>query len=262
MIRIGRTPTGASVWLLVAALAGCGSPGPSTPRPSPTPSPVVGPEPSAATGPCASVMTTTPIAQVPPACAAVWAPYGVTRVPPANLTDSTPVPATVINETGGAVSDADARAWALASNRGSIWYQWAEANVQPSLLAHLTVPSLAPTIELRALADGERVSQPSCAIFPTRSVLFPDSAVGHRYFSGRGESVTDAYVFVGLYPGGCTVTATAADGQVRTIESYPTVGTTFFAGHLLNDPVLGTIWFADGAGNCTDAGAPNEWCKT
>ena len=94
--------------------------------------------------------TTTAIDQVPAACAALWAPYGVTKVPPANLTDSTPPPPTVVNATNGAVSDATLRAWALASNRDCALVQWAETNDQISIAyAYLEGPGLVmPTAEL------------------------------------------------------------------------------------------------------------------
>ncbi len=122
--------------IAVMALSSCGSPAPpvtATARPTPTSLP----RPSAAAGPCASVRTTTAIDQVPPACAALWAPYGVTKVPPANLTDATPAPPAVVNATNGAVSDADARAWAMAANRACRLVSVGGANDQPLNVKHL-----------------------------------------------------------------------------------------------------------------------------
>jgi len=200
------------------------------------------------------------IAEVPAACAAVWAPYGVTKVPPANLTDATPAPPPVANGTKGAVSDTDAASWALASNRGSIWYRWSEANDQPKLLARIGRISLLPTPELQVLATDGTVSQPDCAIFPVKVAAFEVGADGVAFFSSLGQSIRGGVVFVGRFPGPCSITATTAGGQVQTIASYPTAGVTFFAGHLVDDPLLGKIWFTDGAGNCGQRGAPQAWC--
>src|SRR5438105_14767816 len=72
------------VWLAGAGLlaAGCSSsttPTPTTSAHSASKSPAVSP------GPCATVKTTTSIDQVPTACAALWAPYDVTKVPPPDI---------------------------------------------------------------------------------------------------------------------------------------------------------------------------------
>ena len=120
----------AVIALMGLAVAGCSSSPASAPSSS-------GASPSATAsgrpgGPCASVVTTTPIGDVPAACAALWAPYGVTKVPPYDILSEEHVPAAppVQNMTDGAVSDATAQLWANASNRGSGWYEWAEANDQ------------------------------------------------------------------------------------------------------------------------------------
>jgi hypothetical protein len=251
-IRVGTV----AVAVMVASCA------PATPSStaSPTPHATAAPRPSAATGPCASVMTTTPIGQVPAACAVLWAPYGVTKVPPANLTDATPVPPPVVNGTHGVVTDAVARRWAQASNRAAIWYRWAEANDQPKVLAKIGVISLIPTSELQVLAANGTVSQPDCALFPTRIAEYQIGADAMHFFGSVGQHITGGTALVDTFPGPCTVTATTATGQSQTIASYPASGITFFAGHDQTDPVLGDVWFTDGAGNCGARGAPVEWC--
>jgi hypothetical protein len=208
------------------------------------------------------VTTTTAIGQVPAACAAAWAPYGVTKVPPANLTDSTAVTPQVLNVTEGALSDAELGGWILASNRDSLWYRWAEANDQSALLARLGVVSLDSPTELRAMAAGESIAQPDCALFPTKVKVFPISAADRRFFAGLGETVSSAYSFVGNYPGPCVVTATTTSGKTVTLASYPSASVTFFAGHIVDDSLLGTLLYYDGAGNCTDRGAPTAWCQS
>ncbi len=246
--------------MAVLALSSCGSPAPvptAATRPTSTPLP----RPSAAAGACASVQTTTAIAQVPAACAALWAPYGVTKVPPANLTDSTPAPPLVVNETNGAVSDGQLKMWILASNRDSVWYRWAEANVQPSLLSRLGSMALFPAAEVQALAAHESVAQPDCAIFPLKVTVFAISETDRAFFRSHGQTAADPYVFVSAYPGSCTVLGTDATGHTVAIETFPSAGVTFFASHLVDDPVLGPLLFADGAGNCSESGAPPTWCR-
>jgi hypothetical protein len=253
-IRVGTV----AVAVMVASCA------PATPSStaSPTPHATAAPRPSAATGPCASVMTTTPIGQVPAACAALWAPYGVTKVPPANLTDATPTTPQIVNATRGAVSDSQLSQWVVASNRDSLWYRWAEANDQSALLSHLGVVSLDPPAELKAMAANEPITQPDCALFPLKVEVFPITASDQRFFVGEGETVTSSYAFVGTYPGPCAVTATTISGKTVTLASYPSQSVTFFAGQVVNDALLGGLLFYDGAGNCMNRGAPTEWCQS
>jgi hypothetical protein len=258
MVRTGGIRIGTVA--VAAMVASCGTPAPHSTA-SPTPHSTTPPRPSAAAGPCASVMATTPIAQVPAACAALWAPYGVTKVPPANLTDATPSTPQVVNETQGAVSDAQLAQWILASNRDSLWYRWAEANDQASVMPRLGVVALDPPVELQAMAAHEPISQPDCALFPNKVAVFPITADDRRFFVAHAQTVSDSYVFVGAYPGPCTVTATNSSGQTITLASYPTAGTTFFASHLVADPLLGPLLYYDGSGSCSESGAPPQWCQ-
>ncbi len=247
--------------LAVVSLSSCGNPAP-TPTATPRPTATTASRPSAAAGPCASITTTTPIGQVPDACAALWAPYGVTKVPPANLTDSTPPPPTVVNGTNGALSEADVDKLIVASNRDSLWYRWAEANDQVELMSHLGLVRLDPPAELQAMAASEPIAQPDCALFPTRASVFPITSADRRFFASQPETTADSYVFVGTHSGPCTVTASSSSGQSVTLAYYPSTGVTFFAGHEVQDPLLGPLLFYDGAGNCTQAAAPSSWCRS
>jgi hypothetical protein len=64
-------------WLLAVAACGAASPGHVAPRPS-----VAAAAPAAANAPCAGVTATTALEDVSLVCQQVWAPYGVTDVPP------------------------------------------------------------------------------------------------------------------------------------------------------------------------------------
>jgi len=242
------------------ALAACGSSSTSTrsagSSASPSASVTVG-------GPCASVKTTTAIVDVLPACAALWAPYQVTKVPPPDILQQEHVPLAppVKNVTNGAVSDADAQLWANASNRGSGWYKWAEASGQPGLLRHLVGDANIAPAEAQALADGAQVSLPDCAIYPLSNALYPMSASGRSYFTAKHLPAGDPYVLVAVFTGPCSATATYPDGRVVAIPELSQNTTIFQPGIPRNDAVLGNIWFTDAGGNCNDPlGPPPEWC--
>jgi hypothetical protein len=205
-------------------------------------------------------MTTTPIGQVPAPCAALWTPYGVTKVPPANLTDATPLPPAVVNGTRGAVGDADAQAWALAANRTGMWLRWSEANDQFGLTTRIEGSKVVNAEIDQQMRHGTRVLDPDCDLFAQKYRLFPMTDEGRSFFAAFGELTHDSYVLVEQYPGPCAITGKGATGQLQTLLSTPTATVSISAGQAREDPVLGTIWFGDGAGFCTDRGAPSTWC--
>ncbi len=242
------------------ALSSCATPTPSatgTPRPTPTAALV---RPSAAAGPCASVRTTTAIDQVPAACAALWAPYGVTKVPPANLTDSTPVPPAVVNATNGAASDADAQAWALAANRTGMWLQWSEANDQYGLTTRLEGPRVVNARLDQLMRAGVSITDPNCDVFAARYRLFPMTADGQRFLTSFGEVSTAPFVLVASYSGPCSLLAHFPDGRAETLFPAPGEVVTVLAGTTRHDPLLGDLWFVDAGALCSHSGAPVAWC--
>lgn len=245
--------------VLVSACSGNAS-ATTTPRASSSaPSP-----PSGATGPCSSVHTTTPIAQVPSACADLWQPYQVTMVPPPDVLQQEHVPAAppVKNMTNGAVSQSDAQHWANADNWGSGWYEWAEAYDQPYLLRLLGGSAVTSAAEMSALSNGATIEQPECNLYPKTAALFPVGADGQDYFKRKGLPADDAYVLVGtLAAGPCAAKVRYPDGRVTTLPEPLSSAPVFAPGQLRHDPVLGDIWYSDAGGNCNDpAGPPPEWC--
>ena len=242
------------------SVAACGSSSTTAPSTgssaSPSASVTVG-------GPCASVKTTTAIADVPPACAALWAPYQVTKVPPPDilLQEHVPLAPPVKNMTNGAVSDADAQLWANASNRGSGWYKWAEANDQPAFLRHLVGPALIPADEQQALAAGATIQLADCNLFPTRNALYPVSASAQAFFGRKGLPTHNRFALVVAYPGPCAENVTYPDGRTQTIQASTGPSVVFVAGEFRADTLLGPLWYADSSGSCQDtAGPPPEWC--
>jgi len=250
------------VWLTGAGLlaAGCSSSSTSTPS---TSAHAASNSASASPNPCATVTTTTSIDQVPTACAALWAPYDVTKVPPPDILQQEHVPPAprVVNMTNGAVSDAEAQMWANASNRGSGWFKWAEANDQPGLLPHLVASADILPAENLALSQGASIALPDCSLYPLDESLFPIGPDGQAYFSRKGLPTKAKFVLVARFSGPCVAFATFPDGHQKSITELATQTTVFGPGILEKDPVLGVIWFTDSGGNCTDTvGAPSEWC--
>ncbi len=239
--------------------AGCSAPASPTALATPHSTPSASP----ASGHCASVRTTTPITDVPEACAALWAPYQVTEVPPPDILAQEHVPPapTVVNKTNGAVSQAEAQRWADASNRGSGWYKWAYEFNEPALLLHLVGPALIPNEDEIALSQGAKIYVPDCDLYPSSYTLFKVEADGRAYFSRKGLPADDDFVFVVLYKGPCTVTTSYPDGHVTLRDDFPHPTLGFQPGALRDDKVLGDLWFGDAGGNCDDpVGPPSSWC--
>jgi hypothetical protein len=211
------------------------------------------------------VHVTTPIEQVPAACAALWSPYQVTKVPPPDILRQEHVPAAppVRNMTSGAVSDAVAQHWVDANNFDNGWFKWAEANGQLTFLSHLSGLDVISPKESAALAQGATIDQPNCNLYPPQVSVFAVGDDGNAYFARKGLPTDNRYVLVAVVSGPCIATATYPDGHSMAITELTQTTTVFAPGVLRNDPLLGDIWFSDAGGNCYDpAGPPHEWCAS
>jgi len=246
---------------LALADAGCGSAGRVAPKATPQPSM---PAHSVVAGPCSSVRTTTPIEDVPAACAALWQPYGVTKVPPPDILQQEHVPSAppVRNMTNGAVPDSVAQHWADASNWESGWLKWAEANDQPGLLTHLSGGAVIGRPENAAMHDGATIAQHDCNLYPLSNALYRMGEDGAAYFARKGLQTDDAFVLVAVYGGPCEARVLYPDGRQSNIPELSATTTALVSGVLRSDPVLGDIWFPDAGGSCIDpAGPPRQWCS-
>jgi len=247
----------------VVVLTGCNS---STPTASPSRAKSTSPSASTTSGACASVHVTTPIDQVPAACAALWSPYQVTKVPPPDILQQEHVPPAppVRNLTSGAVSDATAQHWADANNFDSGWFKWAEANGQLAFLPHIAGPDVILPAERSALEMGATIAQPDCNLWPANMKLLPIGGDGNAYFARKGLPTDNPYVLIDeiqlTQP--CVAIATYPDGEHSPIPELQQTSTVFVPGRLMSDPVLGDIWLSDAGGSCSDlAGPPVEWCR-
>lgn len=261
----------ATLCLLSLALSACASsgsahhagPSATTSPPSSTPSAGSSATPEVLdASACASVTHTTPIGRVPAGCRALWQALGATEVPPYGWENKAPRPPRVENRSGGAVTDAEARRWAVAANRANVWFQWAEANDQYAFLSHVVATNLLSPDEARILRAGGRVFQPNCVLFPARVRLFPIDSGDRAYFSARGQFTGDRYVFVNSYHPRCAVTYVTAAGKHGTLATLTTTSVAFNVGSLQDGgPLLGEIWFQTAYGSCADQGHPAAWCS-
>jgi hypothetical protein len=81
-----------------------------------------------------------------------WQSLGATEVPPAALQRASLGPIQVVDQAGGAVSDADARAWATALMRTLGYIEWAVSRGQDGFLLHSGLSSV-PTVLQPNLTD-------------------------------------------------------------------------------------------------------------
>lgn len=264
--RLSLTVVGATL-LGVAACNDSVTPPKRTPTASASPSAGTGvmldaPHPAA----CASVKTTTPIQQVPVACAKVWAPYNVTMVPPPDVIANmhVPAPPKVLNRTGGKVNDAQAQRIAVANQYQTAWYVWATMYSQAAFLTKIEAPQDTDRGLADFLSTGGKLNHPECAVAPAKVGLFPLGSDGALYFTQLGTPVDAAEVIVTVQAFPCVVTAARPDGSRVTLPPISNVAQATVAtpGRLLQDPVLGEIWYAEAAGLCSAPTVPpTAWCQ-
>jgi hypothetical protein len=143
-----------------------------------------------------------------------------------------------------------------------MWLRWSEANDQFGLTTRIEGSQVVNAQIDRLLRQGTVVSDPDCDLFAQKYELFQMTPEGKRFFSSFGEATQDRYVLVEHYPGPCAITGTGASGHVQTLLSTPNATVSISAGQFRQDPMLGAIWFGDGAAFCSDRGAPTTWCGT
>lgn len=245
--------------VLALTLVGCSTGSTSSPQATATPS-LTGSVPAGLSGPCAAVKVTTPIDKAPAACAALWQPYDVTGVPPADLLSKVPAAPKVRNMTQNAVSDKTAQEWADASNRQSAWYGWAVANGQQPFLEHLASPTeLVRSSDSSVLLDGARIVYPTCALYPDTITVAPTDADEIAFFEGINVTVKSKYTLVETFRGSCQINAIYPDGHKVMLSDRVDSITNFFPGTTRSDQLLGDLWMTEASGTC-DSSIRQTWC--
>jgi hypothetical protein len=238
----------AGVRLLAAAaatvvLAGCSAlPGAAQHRSTPAP----GASPAGSGAPAGSLVA--------------WQEKGATQVPPPSLASVGLGSVEVVNETSGAVSDADVRRWAAAYVRANAYEFWAWNNQQDAFLLHSglsQVPAAVFSYDLSTIRDakaaGARLEVTRLVL--RRLVLRPVPEALRQTFANHVYLWTQyAFYLDQLGPsrldwidaGGAHTTKAKVDPGTGSPELVGGVMTT--------DPLMGDIWVSDSDWDCSSPG--------
>ncbi|HYW23115.1 MAG TPA: hypothetical protein VE953_03060 [Terriglobales bacterium] len=221
--------------LLLAAACGQGGAGPSAP---------------------AAVHASAPAATGGPDLAA-WQRKGATEAPPPSVGAASLGGVQVVNQTGGAVSDADATRWALAYVRANAYEFWAWNHLQDGFLqsAQLSpVPERVFAYDLSAIRDaraaGVRLEVTRLVL---RRLVLRAVPASLRSEIQRQVFVYAPYAFYLDQIGPSELDWIDARG-VRTSRARRDAGVgapELVGGQLATDPLMGDIWVVDSDFDCT-----------
>jgi len=239
----------------------------SAARPTPTPSTV--PESSVSTtgpgGPDLSLFPdqATPIDQAPTNLQSVWRSLGpIAVIPGKNIFDHMPPVPRVVNLTAGAVSDTDAQAWGLSLYREGALSIFAEAHSDANLLGAFQADAATNADVISTLVTGGTVDDPPCDQYPTQLTLRPVSQADRDFFTAAHKAFGQpTYIFTATFTatGVCATTATL-NGKTTTLFSFDNRVVAFAPGEPRGIGPLGTMFYLDATGSCTESGAPTDVC--
>ena len=199
----------------------------------------------------------TPSVQASPGDPADWQRKGATEVPPPAIRDVSLGTVQVVDDTGGAVSDADARRWALAYLRANAYEFWAWNRQQDAFLlrAGLShVPNQVFGYDLATIQDARKAGvQLTVTRLQLRRLVLrpvPDS-LKQRFTTQLFLWTPYAFYLDQVGPSELSWT----DGQgVKTIKASRSAGVgapELVGGQLATDPLMGDVWVADSDWDCT-----------
>lgn len=239
------TTAGLARLLLLAAtalaLAACGetsSAGTGTKTPTAAPSPTLDPQ----------------------ALAAAWQKKGASEVPPDSLRQVNMTGIEVVNQTGGAVSEADARRWAESYLRsvGYEFWAWNHQQDQFLLVGGLSrVPRTAFNGDLTTIAAARaanmriEVNRLQIRRFVLRAV--PESL---KDLYTRFGYVWTPYTFYLDQVGPSDLYWLDAQGQRVANKAHVAAGIArpeLVGGQLSTDPLMGDVWSQDSDFDCSDS---------
>ncbi len=205
-----------------------------------------------AASPAAS-LSTTPYAT---GSLADWQRLGATEVPPASLQDVALGATQVVNQAGGAVSDAGARAWGEAFLRSYGYLQWAVMRGQDQFLirgglsgASLAVfrPNLNDILAGRQ-ANGHVEYSPQQ--FRRLVVRQAPQSLQQVYASEQFLWTPFAIYLDAVGPAQTTVVDAAGRRTVRASVAAGAPEFELVGGRLARDALMGDIWVLDADFNC------------
>jgi hypothetical protein len=188
-----------------------------------------------------------------------WQKLGATEVPPGALRQVSLGAAQVVNQSSGAVSDADARAWAEAFLRTYGYVQWAVQQGQDQFLLEAGL-SAAPDIvfqpNLNDIQSGRQVHghvEYSLQTFRRLVVRQAPQSLQQLY-----QKVAFAWTPYAIYldaVGPASTTVVDATGK-RTVTASVAAGAPEFelvGGQVSHSPLMGDVWMLDADFDCLAA---------
>lgn len=188
---------------------------------------------------------------------AAWQRKGATEVPPASLRDAALGSVQVVNDTGGAVGDADARRWAAAYVRANAYEFWAWNHQQDGFLTHAGLSHVPTTVFGYDLATIDQARKAGMQLTVTRLqlrrlVLRPVPESLRARFTTQ-QFMWTQYAFFLDQVGPSDLTWTDKQG-VKTVKAHrdPGVGAPeLVGGQLATDDLMGELWVVDSDWDCT-----------
>jgi len=200
---------------------------------------------------------TKPTASAAPLSA--WQLRGATEQPPADLRQVSMAGIQVVNQAGGAVSDADATAWATALLRGINYEFWAVNRQQDGFLRQSGLSTAPAVIFSSDLTDidtarraGEHVRYTRKAI--RRMLLRAVPGALKATFTAQLVTWTP-YAFYLDAVGPSSKVITDSSGRQTTRTVYPAGAPAFelVGGALVHDPLMGDVFAFGSDWNCLEA---------
>jgi hypothetical protein len=196
---------------------------------------------------------------------AAWQQKGATAAPPASVGDVSLGSVQVVNQTGGAVSDADATRWALAYLRANAYEFWAWNHLQDGFLraARLSpVPERVFAYDLSTIHDARAagVQLAVTRLVLRRLVLRPVPASLRPAVQAQ-VLVYAPYAFYLDQIGPSELDWVNAQGA-RTTRARRDAGAgapELVGGQLTTDPLMGDIWVVDSDFDCTSPNVRQEF---
>ena len=205
--------------------------------------------------------TDTPVAAAPQKLADAWAPVDVDVIHSRHVYDTVPHTAPVaVVQVAGMSADEGARVVQALLREGAM-IGWADAHHELGLRARVdaTATSVGPVAD--ALGAGATVQHPACDLFPTSVTLVALDGDTRSFFDHLNQppGAGDITALLG-YAGPCTTTATYPGDRHATVSTF-TSSEVIEVGRVVDDPLLGGIFHADGVAACGTAGAPAPLCE-
>lgn len=188
---------------------------------------------------------------------AAWQRKGATEVPPASVAAVSLGGVQVVNQTNGAVSDADAQRWALAYVRANAYEFWAWNHMQDQFLQNGSLSPVALRVFSYDISTIRDARAAGSTVTVTRLVLrrlvlrpVPDSA---RAAIQAQVFVYTPYAFFLDQVGPSELDWVAASGT-KTVKARRDPGAAapeLVGGQVTSDPLMGDIWSATSDFDCT-----------